>query len=197
MTHYYDKTQDSPFHPGKIKATLRNRSFEFYIASGVFSPKRIDAGTYLLIEKSKINPNDSILDLGCGYGPVGITLAKLFPKSKVTMTDINMRAIKLARMNLKLYNLENVKVLQGDGFEKIKEKFDVILLNPPQSAGKKLCEQLIEQSKNFINPKGTIQIVARHNKGGKSFEIFMEHTYGNVETLAKKGGYRIYQSHIS
>ncbi len=195
MVHYYDKVQDSPFRPEKIRAVLRNKEFEFYTAGGVFSPKRVDPGSVLLINKSYVNADDKVLDLGCGYGAVGISIKRSFPKSDITLTDINQRAVKLAKMNAELNKVE-VNIIQGDGFEKVKGKFDVILFNPPQSAGKELCLNLIEESKRFLNKGGSLQIVARHNKGGRSFEIFMQNIFGNVKDIAKGAGYRIYLSKV-
>ena len=88
--------------------------------------------------------------------------------SEVVLTDINSRAVKIARMNKKRNRVENVSFVQGDMFEKVKGKFDTILFNPPQTAGKSICFQMIEKSKDFLKEGGTLQLVARHNKGGKS-----------------------------
>ena len=170
---------------------------QFLTASGVFSLKKIDKGSLLLLEKAEIkNTTKDILDLGCGYGPIGIAIAKSFPKKQILMSDVNERAVKLAKKNIKINNVENAKAIISDGFDKIKASFDLILLNPPQTAGRKLCYKLIEQSKQHLNQKGTLQIVARHQKGGKQFELFLKDLFGNCKTLAKKSGYRIYCSEL-
>ena len=191
--HYFTQKQHSKFIISKISAHLRNHNFEFLTASGVFSKKRIDPGTNLLINKSLIKPG-KILDLGCGYGPVGIAIAKTHPKSDITMSDINERAILLTKKNIKLNNIKNAKAIKSNLFEKIKSKFDIILLNPPQTAGKKLCFQMIEESYSHLKPNGTFQLVARHNKGGKTLSEKMKLVFGNLKTIAKKSGYRIYFS---
>ena len=132
--------------------------------------------------------------MGCGYGPVGVVLGKCFPKKEILMTDVNERAILLAKKNIAKNKVENAKVRTSDGFTNIKEYFDIILLNPPQTAGKKLCLHLIEESYKHLNKDGTLQIVARHQKGGKSLSQHMKNFFGNLEEVAKGSGYRIYLS---
>jgi len=192
MPHYYSKKQSSAFRPTKIKARLLGKVFEFYTASGVFSPSRVDKGTEVLVNHAVLKDGWNVLDLGAGYGVVGIAVAKAFPKSKVVMTEVNERAVKLSRINARLNNVENVDIRSGNMFEKIEEMFDAILLNPPQSAGKKLCFEMIEQSAGFLKKKGLLQLVARHNKGGKPLSEKIEEVFGNVKDIAKKAGYRVY-----
>ncbi len=193
MQHYYSENQESKLKLRKIKANLRNTNLEFYTGSGVFSIKRVDKGTEILINYSIIKDNWRILDLGCGYGAIGITIAKAFPKSKVIMSDINKRAIKLAEINAKL-NKVNPIIIHSNIFENIKEKFNTILLNPPQTAGKELCFKMIEQSKNFLEDNGLLQIIARNNKGGKVLSNKMKSVFGNMKVIKKKSSYWLYVS---
>ena len=135
MTHYYSETQTSKPKLKKIKANLRNFTFDVYTASGIFSPKRIDKGTLILIENMIIK--GKTLDLGCGYGIIGLVASKL-TKEQVYLTDINKRACQIAELNLKINNIKNAKVIQGNLYEPVKNiKFDTILINPPQTAEKK------------------------------------------------------------
>ncbi len=194
MQHYYSEKQTSQLRLKKIKAILRGISLEFYTASGMFSPKKIDKGTKLLIEKSIIEKNWKILDFGCGYGAVGIAVAKSFPETEVLMTEINRRALKVAKMNIELNQISNITSKFSNLFEKIDKKFDAILVNPPQNAGKKLCFEIIEQSKDFLEKDGLLQLVARHNKGGSELSKKMKEVFGNVKDIAKKSGYRVYVS---
>jgi len=132
--------------------------------------------------------------LGCGYGAIGIAIKKCLPKTEVTMTDINERAVSLAKKNAER-NRVGVKVSSGDLYEPIgEEKFDVILVNPPYVAGREFCYKIIEESIKHLNPKGSLQLVARHNKGGAMLEKKMLEVFENVNTLAKKAGYRVYES---
>lgn len=194
MPHYYSERQTSLLRLKKIKAILRGISFEFYTASGVFSPKKIDKGTKILIENFIMEKDWKVLDFGCGYGPVGIAVAKFFPETEILMTDINRRAVKLAKMNIELNQVFDITARHNDLFQNIKEKFNTILVNPPQTAGKKLCFKIIEQSKEHLREKGLLQLVARHNKGGKTLEKKMKDVFGNVKEIVKKSGYRVYAS---
>lgn len=194
MKHYFSEYQDSELKLKKIKVILRDRSFEFHTGSGVFSKDKVDKGSELLINSCIVKKKWKILDLGCGYGVVGIAIAKSFPTTEIVMVDVNKRAVKLARMNLKLNKVDNVKVLDSDLFEKMNQKFNTIIVNPPQKAGKEICFKIIEESKDYLEKGGLLQLVARHNKGGKTLEQKMKGVFGNVKEMAKKGGYRVYIS---
>ena len=140
-----------------------------------------------------IKKNSKILDIGCGIGVLGIAAAKLFD-SVVVMTDINKRAAMLAAKNAVLNNVK-AEIHQGNLYEKIKDNdFDAVLSNPPQTAGKEVCFKLIEQSKTYLKNNGTLQIVARHKKGGKTLSKKMEEVFGNVKVIARKSGYSAYLS---
>ncbi len=192
MSHYFSKQPSVKLTFFNIAYSARGLDFNFKSAPGVFSSKKIDYGTAVLVNAMKIEKNDTVLDLGCGIGVVGIVAAHL-TKNKVYLVDINKRAVKLAKMNSK--QLKNVIVLESDKFFKIDNlKFDVILLNPPQTAGKKICFEMIEQARTHLNPKGTLQLVARHNVGGRTLLEKMLQVFGNVKTIVKKGGYRVYVS---
>lgn len=197
MPHYFSEEQESELNIRKIIDMLRGMRLEFYVGSGVFSKSRIDKGSRILIDNCIMKNNWKLLDLGCGYGVVGIALARAFPMSKIIMTDINKRAVMLSKKNLILNKIPKgqVRICQGNMYESIKEHdFDTILLNPPQTAGKKLCFEMLEQSKNFLRKGGILQIVARHNKGGSSFEKKMHDIFGNAESIHKEKGYRVYVS---
>ncbi len=192
--HYYTEKPTSELKLRKIKARLRQKEFEFYTGSGVFSPKRVDPATELLINKAIVKEKDKVLDLCAGYGPVGIAIKKIFPETNVFLTDINKRAINLAKKNA-LLNRVKLTITSGDLYTPYKEeKFDVILVNPPMAAGRKICYQIIAQAKQHLTKEGTLQVVARHQKGGKMLEKKMQEIFGNVEAVAKKSGFRIYLS---
>jgi len=192
--HYYSEKPTSELKLKKIKAILREKEFEFYTGSGVFSPKRVDPATILLINKSVVKEEDKVLDLCAGYGPVGIAIKKIFPKADVYLTDVNKRAIHLAKKNARL-NKVKVTVKSGDLYVPYKdEKFDVILVNPPMAAGRKICFKIIEDAKKHLKKDGTLQLVARHQKGGKQLEKKMQEVFGDTEVLSKKSGFRVYLS---
>jgi 16S rRNA (guanine1207-N2)-methyltransferase len=191
--HYFTETPRSEKRYGLVTAVINGMQYEFLTCSGVFSPKGIDKGTFILAENMRLKPNGDVLDFGCGYGTIG-TVAAGLTSGKVLMTDINKRAIELAKKNIKRNRLENAKARQGNIFEKIPEKFDAILLNPPFTAGMDIVFAMLEQSKEHLNPDGTIQVVARHNKGGSRLKAKLLELYGNCEETAREAGYRVYLS---
>lgn len=194
MPHYYDKSQKSPLNKMEISEIIRKNSLGFFTGSGVFSKSQVDKGSLFLANKAIIEDGWKVLDLGCGYGPVGIAIAKSNSSVNVLMSDINKRAVMLAKENIGLNCLENARAVSSDIFSRISEKFNTILLNPPQSAGKELCIKMIEQSKEHLEKNGLFQLVARHNIGGGELEKVMLRVFGNVQEIAKKSGYRIYVS---
>lgn len=193
MEHYFSREQKSSLNIKKIGQKIKGIGFEFYTAGGIFSKERIDKGTLVLAENMVINKNSKVLDIGCGIGVLGVVAARLY-NANVVMSDINKRAVMLAKSNVQLNNVK-AEVYQGNLYEKIKQKeFDVILSNPPQTAGKEICFELIEQSKNYLKNNGNLQLVARHNKGGKTLSKKMEEVFENVKVIAKKSGYWVYVS---
>lgn len=191
MEHYYSEQQKSLPNIRRIRQKIRGIEFDFCTASGIFSKDKIDGGTLTLAENIIIKKNDKVLDVGCGIGILGIVAAKLFD-ADVVMTDINKRAVMLARKNIMLNNVK-AEIYHGNLYDKIKNyDFDVVLSNPPQTAGKEICFQLIEKSKNHLKNHGSLQLVARHNKGGKTLSKKMEGVFGNVKVIAKKSGYWVY-----
>ena len=197
MTHYYDEVQTSSEDLEKIVINTKDLSFELFSGSGVFSRKKIDAGSKLLVENALINETDEVLDIGCGIGVVGICVKKFYSQTKIFFSDVNLRALKITRLNIDLtkLNKDDLIVKKSYLFDDIKDKeFDVVLSNPPYAAGRKVCFKLIEDSVNFIKTGGSIQLVARHNKGGKALKQKMLEVFGNAEDLAKGSGFRVYIS---
>ncbi len=195
--HYYSEKQESPLNLKKMRAVLRGVNLELFTASGIFSAKRVDNGAALLANESLIKDSWKILDLGCGYGPVGIAVAKAFPNSKVVLSDINERAVMIARKNIKLNRAVNASAVHGDCYEKAGGPFDAILLNPPQTAGKDICFRMIQEAACHLSDSGILEVVARQSKGGSSLSKKMKEVFGNVEVIARQSGYRIYLSRKS
>jgi 16S rRNA (guanine1207-N2)-methyltransferase len=190
--HYFTEHPKSKLNFGVVRAYFRSRLFEFVTASGVFSKTRIDPGTRLLIEEMLLPEKGRILDLGCGYGPVGIAAATFNPNLQVVMADVNERAVWLARKNAKRNFLENVEVRQGFLYEPVRYmKFETILSNPPIAAGMKTVLPLITQAPQRLKEEGLLQIVVRSKVSGKRLTKLMDETFGNVNVLARKSGYRV------
>lgn len=190
--HYFSKHPTSADERGLIRCTLRGIPFEFETNSGIFSHKHIDNGTNLLIEVMRLPDDGRVLDLGCGYGVVGIVAARLNPKLEVVMTDINSRAAALAEANAKR-NRVRATAKQGNLYEPVGDThFDLILTNPPISAGiDAVVKPMIEGAKDHLKAGGLFQLVVQSNKGGRTLAEIMDATFGNVETTARGGGFRV------
>ena len=193
MEHYYSQKPSVAHNENKIHFKVKDFQLEFITDAGVFSKKRVDFGSNLLIN-SVPQTSGKILDLGCGYGVIGISLSLLNPSSEVTMVDINERAVELANRNIELNNIKNAQAIQSDGFEKVSGNFDVIVSNPPIRAGKKVIYPLFGQSIDYLNANGSIYLVIQKKQGAKSALEKLESIYGNCEVIIKDAGYWILKS---
>ena len=193
--HYFSPQPEARGRRHTFTATLRGHAFTFVTGAGVFSRSHVDAGTRLLIEHMQVHASDRFLDLGCGYGVVGVVAARLAHPGQVTMVDINQRAIGLARENLRLNRVTNAEAKQGDGFGPVAgEVFSVIALNPPIRAGLPVVHALIEQAGHHLSLGGRFYLVARTRQGALRLAEKMREVIGNVEEVARGGGYRVFVS---
>ncbi len=191
--HYFSKEPASELKLGLLQiANLRGLNLELYTASGLFAYKKIDKGTWVLIENMIIQGR-KILDLGCGIGVIGITYAILDKTANITCSDINNRAVKIAGMNADKLGLK-LEIVQSDLFENLKGNFDNILSNPPITAGMETCYKLVEDSHKHLNEKGLLQVIARHKHGGERIMKKMQETFKNCRVICKRGGYWLYVS---
>lgn len=190
--HYFTEKPKSKIDLGIIRTYLRGRLFEFLTASGVFSKTRIDLGTRLLIESMILPEKGYALDIGCGYGPVGIVAAVYNPDIHVVLTDLNERALWLTKENAKRNKAENVEIRKGFLYEPVKDmKFETILSNPPTTAGMKIVLPIIEQAPQHLAKDGLLQIVVRSKISGKRLTTKIKETFGNIQILARQSGYRV------
>ncbi len=194
--HYYSKQPHSPLKTNRIQCTLREQPFTFTTASGVFSKHGVDYGSRLLIESFQEPEVDGpILDLGCGYGPIGISLAKSFPNRDILMVDINERAIALAEENIDRNNVDNARVLISEGFAKIEEgNFSAIVTNPPIRAGKKVVYPMIEESATRLQAGGELWAVIQKKQGAPSFQRLLTTLFPLVTVEKKSKGYFVFRA---
>ena len=192
--HYFKKRTEIPLQLGIVKCLIGGKEFEFYTSPPVFSWRRVDNGTLCLAKGMQIAGAKSLLDMGCGYGIIGIVAAHFNPELEVAMIDSSERAVFLARKNVKKYELQDrVEVLQGNLYAPVgNEKFDVIVSNPPYSAGKGVVNEIIEKAPAHLNPGGSLQIVGRHTKGGRMYKEEMLKVFKSVEETGRKSGFRVY-----
>lgn len=193
--HYFTAFPKSRSRFGMIQTYLCGRSFEFMTASGLFSKSRVDLGSRLLVESMVLPEKGIVLDMGCGYGTVGIAAAVSNPRLQVFMVDVNIRAVRLARRNAEINNAENVIVKRGNLYEPVKDlAFDRVLSNPPVTAGMETVKAIISGAPSHMARNGTFQMVVRSKIGGKRLCTILEEAFGNVEVLARGSGYRVLMS---
>jgi len=192
VEHYFVANPKSKPRYGLIRTYLRRKPFEFLTASGVFSKHRVDLGTRLLIESMLLPKKGCALDIGCGYGAVGIGAAAFNPCLYVILVDVNARAVWLARQNVEK-NLEgNAEVRRGYLYEPVEDLiFDCVLSNPPVSAGMETVKAMIVEAPRRMVCGGVFQMVVKSKIGGKRLRTIFEEAFGNVEVLARESGYRV------
>lgn len=197
MDHYYSKKPVSDINENIIDETISGFKMRFYTGSGVFSRNGIDYGSRLLIE-TFINDftqvTGTILDMGCGYGPVGIYAAAAFKNSYVEMADINERSVDFAVKNINYNKVQNAEAFLSDGFSIITKKYNAVLTNPPIRAGKAVVFSFYEGAYEHLKDGGVFYCVIQKKQGAESTQKKLTELFGNCENLNRKAGYRILKS---
>lgn len=194
--HYYSNQPKSASNRKAFESVLRGFNLRLTSDAGVFSRDGVDYGSRVLIESMEIPRDARVLDIGCGYGPIGLIAARLAPQGHVKMIDINERAVELAELNAQANGIHNVSFAQSDLFSAVEgETFDVVLSNPPIRAGKAVVHQLFVQSRNHLNPGGTTWVVIQNKQGAPSARAKLEEIYGEDEVVevGKDKGFRLYR----
>lgn len=198
MEQYFTENPTTEKEIYKFDWNVGKEVFNFYTSNSVFSKKGVDFGSMLLIEtilNENKDFNGSILDLGCGYGPLGVIAAKLLKNSFVTMCDVNERALELSKMNAKENKIDDrIKVIASSAFENIKDSYDIIMTNPPIRAGKDVVFSFYEGAYEHLNNGGKLYVVIQKKQGAPSTKGKLESLFGNCETAEKKSGYFIFKS---
>lgn len=191
--HYYTRKPEVKSQPNQITEVLRGSKFQFTTDSGVFSKKEVDFGSKLLIE-SFVDPEveGDVADVGCGYGPIGISLASQFPERRFYMLDINERAVDLAMSNAARNNVSNVSVMTSDQLSSVKDRtFACVITNPPIRAGKQVVHGIFEEAHGVLKENGALWVVIQKKQGAPSAIAKLEEMFQTVETVVKKKGYYI------
>lgn len=194
MDHYFTEDARSQSEPREISLIYDNKTYRFITDQGVFSKNRLDFGTELLLKTTMEGLEGDVLDLGTGYGPVGV-LVNLNRSISCDMVDVNRRALELARKNLEL-NRARGRVFYSDGFSRIDRTYDTILFNPPIRRGKELIYRLFEEAKSHLKEAGRLVIVIQKKQGMASAKKELERIYDRVEILDKRAGYYILEARI-
>ena len=199
--HYFSEFPDIKVKIHTVSESIRRHLYIFKTTTGVFSFKKQDLGTKILIEHMTIpKVSSNLLDLGCGYGAIGLVLAYESPKSKVYLIDINKRAIWCAKENIKL-NIQDYKkrvlAYSGNYFEPINKKeikFDGIYMNPPIRKGKKHFFELVNEIQVYLKPQGHFQFVIRKKMGAYSVfeDLKSKFQEKEIKIIAKRSGYWVF-----
>lgn len=191
--HYFSKNPQSKSMPNAWNYTLRGKEYSFISDTGVFSKNEVDFGTRLLIEQfEEPDISGAILDLGCGYGPIGITLADHYRDRNVVMVDVNERALTLASENVLNNHIENIEIIQSDRLSQLGDRsFAAVVTNPPIRAGKKVVHKMFEESKQALHEGGELWVVIQKKQGAPSAKDKLESLFGNVEVVFRSKGYFI------
>ncbi|CAM1668014.1 Ribosomal RNA small subunit methyltransferase C [Streptococcus mitis] len=189
---YYAENPDAAHDIHELRVELLGEKMTFLTDAGVFSKKMVDFGSQLLLKCLEVNQGETVLDVGCGYGPLGLSLVKTYGV-QATMVDINNRALDLARQNAERNKVE-VTIFQSNIYEQVEGKFDHVISNPPIRAGKQVVHEIIEKSKDFLENGGDLTIVIQKKQGAPSAKSKMEEVFGNCEIVKKDKGYYILRS---
>lgn len=193
--HYYTNNKDAKSDEKEFNDTLKGHEMKFKTDVGVFSKKNIDFGSRLLIETfTPPSLLGNILDVGCGYGPIGLSLAKAYPDREIHLIDVNLRALALAEKNAQLNRLANVSIYESFSYEGVNGEFAAILSNPPIRAGKKIVHEIMTKAVDFLPLNGELWVVIQKKQGSPSAKEKMLAVFGNCEVMAKRKGYFILKS---
>jgi 16S rRNA (guanine1207-N2)-methyltransferase len=168
----------------------------FVVDAGIFASHGLDPGTALLIENLTLRRSDRVLDLGCGWGAIGIAAAKSAPDGRVVLTDVNRRAARLARGNIERNRVANAEVRVGSLYAPVAgETFDVIATNPPFHAGRPLVLRILSEAPDHLGPDGRLVLVGKGSQGIRFYQEWLEaHWPGPVTVLGRGSGYRVLEA---
>jgi 16S rRNA (guanine1207-N2)-methyltransferase len=194
--HYFTERPRSPSAPRTLRFLYRGEMLTFVVDQGVFASHGLDPGTALLIENLQIGRGERVLDLGCGWGPVGVAAAKAAPEGKVILTEVNRRAARLATKNLERNRVLNAEVRVGAFFEPVAGGvFDVVATNPPYSAGRPHVLRILSEAPDHLRIGGRLVLVGKGSHGIRFYQDWLESNWpGPVEVLARGSGYRVLEA---
>ncbi len=196
MGQYFDNVEGLSHKDISIRFSLLGKEYCLQSDRGVFSKDGLDDGTRLLLETiAQANLGTSILDMGCGVGPIGLILALHSPDRSLTLVDVNDRALELAKKNASILGVgDQVEIFHSDVYHSIDSTFDTIVSNPPIRAGKKVTYAIYEGALSHLKEKGKLIIVIRVKQGAYSALAYISSLYSKVDVLAKKKGYLVIQA---
>lgn len=185
---YYTADPTSESRPVPCAFPYRGHGMNFMTDAGVFSKGELDQGTRLLLDALPALSGD-VLDLGCGWGAIGVSIARANPDCRVVMVDVNRRALQLSRDNLER-NHTAAEVIESDGMAQVLDRtFDAVITNPPIRAGKQVIYKMFADAAAHLNQGGALYLVIRKQQGAESCVKYLKTLFGQVEKLDKSGGF--------
>lgn len=188
--HYYTTDPNSISAPREISSEYRGLKIRFITDNGVFSKNEVDPGSLLLMNALPDPMTGTLCDIGCGWGAMGVSIAKKYPLLKVTMSDVNERALQLCKKNAVLNGVE-ADILESDGMEKVEGVFDYIITNPPIRAGKLVIYRFFKEASEKLKKDGKLYIVIRKQQGAASAVKYLLTLFEFVNTIERSGGYHV------
>ncbi len=195
MGHYFINDPTLKSNKKIIKYTFLGKELSFNTDNGVFSKDRVDFGTNVLLNSLENLDNiNKVLDVGCGVGIIGLSIASKYKNLTVDMVDVNEKAVLLTNENIKLNKLSNCKSFVSNVYEHVTDKYNMIISNPPIRAGKEIVHKIASEAKEHLELNGFFYAVVQKKQGADSFKKKLEEVYGNVEIVNKDSGYMIFKS---
>ena len=193
--HYYTKKPESIRQQKHWTYRLKGNTLSFTSDNGVFSKNTVDFGSELLVESYDIPEQfqkASLLDIGCGYGTMGLAYGKAYPELSIEMIDVNERALVLAQENAKKNGIHNVDIHESNLYDSVKKsQYEIIISNPPIRAGKIVVHTILEKAYDYLAENGQLVIVIQKKQGAPSAQKKMEEVFGNCERIQWDKGYWI------
>ena len=188
--HYYTSSPESAHRYAPCQYTYRGHELHFTTDAGVFSRGEVDFGTDVLLRSLPESLYGRVLDLGCGWGPVGVSIGKTWPGCAIVMSDVNERALSLAAKNAR-ENGVTAQTVISSGLDNVPGEFDFIITNPPIRAGKQVIYAMFAQSAHQLKEKGEMYLVIRKQQGAESAIKYLKTIFDEVDTIEKSGGFWI------
>ena len=186
---YFAREPESESRPVECAFEYRGVKLRFTTDAGVFSRGELDAGTRLLLDALPEEMSGEILDLGCGWGPIGISVKARWPETRVTLADVNLRALARSRENAERNGVQ-AEALESDGFSALEGRtFDAVITNPPIRAGKQVIYRMFADALVHLKPGGSLYLVIRKQQGAESCVKYLKTLYASVEKLDRSGGF--------
>jgi 16S rRNA (guanine1207-N2)-methyltransferase len=197
--HYFTERPHSASDRRALRFLYRGEILSFEVNAGIFASHGLDPGTALLIEALDPRPTDRILDLGCGWGAIGVAAARAAPEGHVVLSDVNRRAVGLCRKNLERNRVKNAEVRAGSLFQPVNgERFDLIATNPPYHVGRETLLKLLAETPDHLAPGGRLLMVGKGSQGIRFYQQWLaDHWPGTVQVRGRGSGYRVLEAGLS